>query len=122
MYKSRIEAIGHQVKGALKEGLGKVIGDAKLKSDGAAERAAGEAGNAGGSERLGGIDTDRIMGVGRQFAGAVKQGFASLTGNAKLAAEAAAEQAAGRAQNAAGSVRDEARDAAAAEPTGQDVK
>ncbi len=37
MDKTCIEAIGHQVKGALKEGFGKVIGDAKLRADCAAQ-------------------------------------------------------------------------------------
>lgn len=109
MEKNKIESIGRLVAGALKEGLGKVIGDAKLQADGSAERAAGEAGMQG-TDRVVGIDTDRIVGVGRQFAGAVKQGFAGLTGNAKLAAKGSAERAAGKAQNAAGSFRDEARE------------
>jgi uncharacterized protein YjbJ (UPF0337 family) len=58
---TRIEAIGHQIKGALKENPGKLIGDAKLKTDGAAERAAGAAHDTGAAERVAGIDTDRIM-------------------------------------------------------------
>ena len=114
MDSARIEAIGHEIKGTLKENLGKVIGDAKLKADGAAERAAGAAHDNGAAGRVAGIDTDRIMGVGRQIAGAAKQGFGSLTGNTRLVAEGSAERAAGKAQNAAGSARDEAIDAAAA--------
>jgi uncharacterized protein YjbJ (UPF0337 family) len=119
---TRIEAIGHQIKGALKENPGKLIGDAKLKTDGAAERAAGAAHDTGAAERVAGIDTDRIMGVGRQIAGAAEQGFGSLTGNARLAAEGSAERAIGKAQNEAGSVRDEAIDAAAVEPSAEHVK
>ena len=42
MESNRIEGIGHQVKGAVMEGLGKAIGDAKLAADGAAERAIGD--------------------------------------------------------------------------------
>jgi uncharacterized protein YjbJ (UPF0337 family) len=122
MDKTRIETIGHQVKGALRENLGRIIGDAKLKADGAAERAAAAASAPGGRDRVAGIDTDRIMGVGRQFAGIFKQGIASLTGNAKLGAEGTAEQAAGRAQNSVGSVRDEAREAAAADLPAKDMK
>ena len=41
MESNRIEGIGHQVKGAVMEGLGKAIGDAKLAADGAAERVIG---------------------------------------------------------------------------------
>jgi uncharacterized protein YjbJ (UPF0337 family) len=47
----RLEGIGHQIIGAVKESVGKVIGDAKLQADGAAERAAGKAQNAVGSAR-----------------------------------------------------------------------
>jgi uncharacterized protein YjbJ (UPF0337 family) len=122
MDKTRIEAIGHQIKGTLKENLGKVLGDAKLKADGAAERAVGEAENTGGIDRVAGIDTDRIKGVGRQFAGAVKQGFGNLVGSTKLAAEGSVERAAGKAQNEVGSARDEARDAAGVQQPGKKLK
>lgn len=121
MDKTHIEAIGHQLKGALKEGLGKVIGDAKLRSDGAAERADGAAHNTG-VERVAGVDTDRIVGVGRQFTGAMKEGFGALTGNTKLAAEGAADRASGKAQNEAGSTRDEALEATAVVPPAKDLK
>jgi uncharacterized protein YjbJ (UPF0337 family) len=47
----RLAGIGHQLKGVVKESVGKFIGDAKLQADGAAERAAGKAQNAVGSER-----------------------------------------------------------------------
>jgi uncharacterized protein YjbJ (UPF0337 family) len=47
----RLEGIGHQIKGVFKESVGKIIGDAKLQADGAAERAAGRAQNAIGSAR-----------------------------------------------------------------------
>jgi uncharacterized protein YjbJ (UPF0337 family) len=46
MDKDRIEGIGHQVKGAVKEGLGRIIGHAKLEADGTAERASGKVQNA----------------------------------------------------------------------------
>lgn len=49
MDKNRIAAIGHQLKGTLKEGLGKIIGDAKLAADGATEREVGETQNAAGA-------------------------------------------------------------------------
>jgi uncharacterized protein YjbJ (UPF0337 family) len=56
MDKDRIEGIGHQVKGAVKEGLGRIIGDAKLQADGTAERASGKVQNAIGSARDEAID------------------------------------------------------------------
>jgi len=38
----RVEGIGHQVKGAIKEGVGKVTGDQKTQAEGAAEKTAGK--------------------------------------------------------------------------------
>jgi len=109
---NKIEGIGHQVKGALKETVGKIIGDAKLVSDGAAERARGHAQTGvGGGQLIPGIDTDRITGVGHQLKGAIKQGFGNLIGDAKLAADGSAERSMGKAQDTAGSARDEARQA-----------
>jgi uncharacterized protein YjbJ (UPF0337 family) len=122
MDKTRIETLGHQVKGAVKENLGKVLGDAKLMTDGAAERAEADTHAGTGTETLAGIDTDRIIGVGRQLAGAMKQGLGGLLGSVKMTADGKAERAAGRAQNEAGSVRDEARDAAAATDPAKDTK
>ena len=48
MDKDRVKGSAHQVKGAVKEGIGKVTGDAKLKSEGKAEKAAGKVQNAVG--------------------------------------------------------------------------
>jgi uncharacterized protein YjbJ (UPF0337 family) len=115
MDRTYIDAIGRQFKGTLKEGLGKVIGDAKLTADGSAERIAGEseAKNAPPTKSVAGIDTDRIIGAGRQFTGAVKEGIGDLFCSTKMAAEGSAERAAGKAQNEAGSARDEALELAA---------
>ena len=109
--KNHIEGIGHLVKGAVKESLGKIIGDAKLASDGSAERASGEVQYAAGADNLVGVDADRIKGIGHQLKGALKEGLGSITGDPKLEAEGVAERGAGKAQNAAGSARDVARDA-----------
>ncbi len=112
MDKERIEGIGHQAMGALKENLGKIIGDAKLVIDGAAQRKAGVAQSANADHgQLAGIDTDRIIGVGRQLQGALKRGLGKVIGNPALQADGTTDQAAGKAQNAAGSTRDEIRDA-----------
>jgi uncharacterized protein YjbJ (UPF0337 family) len=51
MDKDRIEGIAHQLKGAVKQGFGKLLGDEKLQADGSAERAAGRAQDAIGSAR-----------------------------------------------------------------------
>jgi len=111
MDSNRIEGLGHQVKGVVKETVGKIIGDAKLVSDGAAERARGHAQTGAGGQLIPGIDTDRITGVGHQLKGAIKQGFGNLFGDSKLAADGSAERRMGKAQDAAGSARDEARQA-----------
>ena len=55
MDKDRIAGVAKEVKGSVKEVMGKVVGDAKLQSDGKAERTAGNIQNA-----IGGIkDTVR---------------------------------------------------------------
>jgi uncharacterized protein YjbJ (UPF0337 family) len=43
MDKDRIEGIAKQVKGSVKEAVGKVTGDTKTQAEGAAEKAAGKA-------------------------------------------------------------------------------
>jgi uncharacterized protein YjbJ (UPF0337 family) len=49
MDKNRIAGSGKQIKGLMKEIVGKAIGDAKLQVDGKAERAEGKAQNMAGS-------------------------------------------------------------------------
>jgi uncharacterized protein YjbJ (UPF0337 family) len=46
MDKDRIAGAAKEVKGSVKEVMGKVVGDAKLQSDGKAERTAGKIQNA----------------------------------------------------------------------------
>ena len=48
MDKNRIEGSIKEVKGAAKEAIGKVVGDAKLQSDGKTEKAVGKLQNAVG--------------------------------------------------------------------------
>jgi uncharacterized protein YjbJ (UPF0337 family) len=110
MDKNQLEGIGHQVKGALKQGLGRLLGDAKLTADGAAERVGGQAQSARGEPMIG-IDADRIKGVGHQISGAFKEGLGKLTGDQTRVAAGIAERADGKIQNEAGSARDEAREA-----------
>ena len=112
MESNRIEGIGHQVKGAVIEGLGKAIGDAKLAADGAAKRAIGDEQNVAGAggDQLIGVDADRIKGIAHQIKGALIQGFGAIAGNPQLAADGVAERLAGKAQNAAASARDLARE------------
>jgi uncharacterized protein YjbJ (UPF0337 family) len=48
MDKDRIKGSAHQAKGAIKEGIGKVTGDAKMEGEGKAEKAGGKIQNAVG--------------------------------------------------------------------------
>lgn len=45
MDKDRVEGSAKQVKGNLKEGVGEITGDAKLKSEGTADKLAGKVQN-----------------------------------------------------------------------------
>ncbi len=106
-----IEGLGHQLKGGLKETLGRVIGDVKLTADGAAERALGAAqASAAGSHAqiVPGVDNDRIAGVGHQFKGGVEEIVGDAMGNRILSADGRAESERGQVQDAAGSARDAA--------------
>ena len=51
MDKDRIEGAAHQVKGTVKEGIGKITGDAKTQAEGAAEKATGKVQNAVGGAK-----------------------------------------------------------------------
>ena len=51
MDKDRVTGVAHQVKGAVKETVGKVTGDAKTQAEGAAEKAAGKVQNAVGGAK-----------------------------------------------------------------------
>jgi uncharacterized protein YjbJ (UPF0337 family) len=123
MDNERLAGLEHQVKGALKEGLGKILGDAKLVTDGAAERTAGEPVNYGDAAgaRIFDVDADRVKGVGHQLKGALKQSLGILVGNPKLEADGIAESREGQTQNAAGSARDEKREAFARKSTAVDA-
>ena len=46
MDKDRIEGAATQIKGSLKQTIGKALGDAKLESDGKADKIAGKVQNA----------------------------------------------------------------------------
>jgi uncharacterized protein YjbJ (UPF0337 family) len=46
MDKDRVEGSAKQVKGTVKEAVGKVVGDAKLESEGKADKAEGKVQNA----------------------------------------------------------------------------
>jgi len=51
MDRDRLVGVAHRVKGAVKETLGKVTGDAKTETEGAAEKAAGKIQNAIGGAK-----------------------------------------------------------------------
>ncbi len=51
MDKDRIAGVVDQAKGAVKEGVGKLTGDAKLEAEGKADKAAGKVENAVGGAK-----------------------------------------------------------------------
>ncbi len=51
MDKDRIAGVANQAKGAVKEATGKVLGDAKLQAEGAADKAHGKLQNAVGGAK-----------------------------------------------------------------------
>ena len=51
MDKNRVEGAAHQVKGSVKEAVGKVTGDKKIQAEGTAEKAAGKVQNAVGGAK-----------------------------------------------------------------------
>ena len=51
MDKDRVAGAAHEVKGAVKEAVGKAVGDGKLQSDGKAEKTAGKVQNAVGGAK-----------------------------------------------------------------------
>lgn len=51
MDKDRVEGAGKQMKGAIKEGAGKVTGDTRTEAEGKADKAAGKVQNAVGGAK-----------------------------------------------------------------------
>ena len=51
MDKDRVKGIAQQQKGAAKEGIGKLLGDEKLKAEGKMDKAEGKVRNAVGSTK-----------------------------------------------------------------------
>jgi len=51
MDKDRMEGMGHQAKGAMKEAAGKLTGDKKTEAEGKTERAAGKVQNTMGGAK-----------------------------------------------------------------------
>ncbi len=117
MSDNRVEGAADKAAGAVKEGVGKMTGDAKLQAEGVAEKAGGSVQNAAGkvqdsvsSEPHAGVDHDRVEGSGKKFGGSVKEGFGNLTGDSKLQAEGKADKTEGGLQNAFGGAKDAVRD------------
>lgn len=51
MDEDRLKGMGNQIKGAVKEGVGKVTGDAKTEAEGKADKAKGKVQNAVGGAK-----------------------------------------------------------------------
>ena len=102
-----IEVYGQRIMGALKTCFGKVIGDAKLRTDGAAEES-----RAASAETIAGMDKDRVEGIAHEMRGAAKQAYGALTGDVGMEDSGKGERARGAIQNEIGGARDAAREAA----------
>ncbi len=118
MSDNRIEGAGNKMAGSVKEGIGKLTGDAKLQAEGVAQKAGGSVQNAAGkvqdsaaAEPRGGVDHDRVEGSGKKLGGSIKEGIGKLTGDEKLKTEGRTDKAAGGLQNAFGGAKDAVRDA-----------
>ena len=118
MSDNRIEGAGEKVAGSVKEGVGKLTGDAKLQAEGVAQKAGGSVQNAAGkveeraaAEPRGGVDHERVDGAGRKRGGDLQEGLGLVTGDEKLKAEGKTDKAAGGLQNAFGGAKDAVRDA-----------
>ena len=118
MSDNRVDGAGHKIAGAIKEGVGKLTGDAKLRGEGVGEKGFGSAQTAVGkvedraaAEPQGGVDHDRVEGSGKKLGGSLKEGVGKLTGDEKLKAEGKGDKAAGTVQNAFGGAKDAVRDA-----------
>ena len=77
---------GKELKGNLKEGLGKLTGNEKLEAKGRADK-------------LEGRTKRRASGFGHEVKGTAKQAAGKLTGNADLEYEGKAQAKAGRVQS-----------------------
>ena len=117
MSDNRVEGAGHKIMGSIKEGIGKLTGDAKLEAEGMAEKTGGSVQNAAGKvqdhvsgEPQAGLDHDRVEGAGKKLSGSIKEGLGHLTGDAKLRAEGQGEKTEGGVQNAFGGAKDTVRD------------
>jgi uncharacterized protein YjbJ (UPF0337 family) len=77
---------GKELKGGLKEGVGKLIGNEKLEAKGHAEKVQGRT-------------RRRAGGLAKEVKGTAKQGAGKLTGDIDLEFEGKAQAKAGRAQS-----------------------
>ncbi len=59
MDKDRIDGMGNQAGGKIKEGVGKLIGDKKMETEGQAQQVKGKVENAAGGVKDAVRDTDR---------------------------------------------------------------
>ncbi len=122
MSDNRIEGAGAKLEGSIKEGFGKLTGDAKLQAEGATQKAGGSVQNAFGKaqDAFGHKDAearegsaepkafgdDRVEGAGHKLGGSLKEGAGKLTGDRELEAEGHGEKLGGSIQNAVGKVED----------------
>ena len=121
MSDNRFEGAGSKLAGSVKEGVGKLTGDAELQAEGAAQKAGGSVQNTVGKvqDAFGHRDAEardgaaepkafgdtRVEGAGNKLGGSIKEGAGKLMGDRELEAEGKAQQTKGTAQDVTGSVK-----------------
>ena len=73
MDKNRVAGSIKEVKGAAKEAIGKAVGDAKLQSDGEADKAVGKVQNAAGGLNDAVRDAEAMKSAGLLLTSSIKQ-------------------------------------------------
>ena len=117
MSDNRIEGAGNKLAGSIKEGFGKLTGDASLQAEGVAQKAGGSVQNAAGKvqdavdHKTADVEgksfgDNRVEGAGHKLGGSIKEGAGKLLGDRELQAEGATEKTGGAIQNAFGKVED----------------
>jgi uncharacterized protein YjbJ (UPF0337 family) len=91
----RSEGTAEQVGGAIKEGVGKILGNERLEAEGRARKLEGEA------KKEAAKASERAEGKTEEVAGAVKNRVGALIGNEQMQAEGKAKELTGEARQKA---------------------
>lgn len=91
----RIKGKAEEIKGHVKHGVGKAIGNEQMEAEGYAEEAAGEARQDAAKA------TERVRGAGEELKGKIKNAAGDLIDDEQLEAEGKAEELKGQARQKA---------------------